>query len=55
MKFTVYPVPDASDVGVIIEVMNNRGKPLSEMAMVQNYLLYLTSKIPLAAFPGDGR
>ena len=49
MKFTVYSVPDASDVGVIFEVMNNRGKPLSEMEKVKNYLLYLTSKIPLAS------
>ena len=49
MKFTVYNVPDASDVGVIFEVMNNRGKPLSEMEKVKNYLLYLTSKIPLGA------
>lgn len=49
MKFTVYSVPDASDVGVIFEVMNNRGKPLSEMEKVKNYLLYLTSKIPLEA------
>jgi len=49
LKFTVYQVPDASDVGVIFEVMNNRGKPLSEMEKVKNYLLYLTSKIPLDA------
>jgi len=49
LKFTVYQVPDASDVGVIFEVMNNRGKALSEMEKVKNYLLYLTSKIPLDA------
>jgi len=49
IKFTVYSVPDEADVGVIFEVMNNRGKPLSEMEKVKNYLLYLTSKIPLAS------
>jgi uncharacterized protein with ParB-like and HNH nuclease domain len=49
LRFTVYQVPDASDVGVIFEVMNNRGKPLSEMEKVKNYLLYLSSKIPLDA------
>jgi len=46
MKFTVYEVPDTSEVGVIFEVMNNRGKPLSEMEKVKNYLLYLASKLP---------
>ena len=47
LKLTVYKVPSTSDVGVIFEVMNNRGKPLSEMEKVKNYLLYVTSKIPL--------
>lgn len=45
LKLTVYEVPRASDVGVIFEVMNNRGKPLSEMEKVKNYLLYLASKV----------
>lgn len=44
LKLTVYEVPRASDVGVIFEVMNNRGKRLSEMEKVKNYLLYLVSK-----------
>jgi len=47
MKFTVYKVPEESEVGVIFEVMNNRGKPLSEMEKVKNYLLYLISKSSL--------
>lgn len=46
MKFTVYEVPDSSEVGVIFEGMNNRGKPLSEMEKVKNHLLYLASKVP---------
>jgi hypothetical protein len=45
LKLTVYEVPRTSDVGVIFEVMNNRGKPLSEMEKVKNYLLYVTSKM----------
>lgn len=48
LKLTVYEVPKAADVGVIFEVMNNRGKPLSEMEKVKNYLLYLASKTPTA-------
>ena len=46
LRLTVYEVPRASEVGVIFEVMNNRGKPLSEMEKVKNYLLYLASKLP---------
>lgn len=49
LKLTVYQVPNESDVGVIFEVMNNRGKPLSEMEKVKNYLLYLASKIEMKA------
>jgi len=49
LKLTVYLVPTTSDVGVIFEVMNNRGKPLSEMEKVKNYLLYLSSKIDMEA------
>lgn len=49
LKLTVYEVTRASEVGVIFEVMNNRGKPLSEMEKVKNYLLYLVSKVAGAA------
>ena len=45
MKLTVYLVPKASDVGVIFEVMNNRGKPLTEMEKVKNYLLFVCAKL----------
>lgn len=45
MKLTVYQVPQESEVGVIFEVMNNRGKKLTEMEKVKNYLLYLASKM----------
>ena len=42
--FTLYKVEDNAEVGVIFEVMNDRGKPLSELEKVKNYLIYLTSK-----------
>lgn len=45
MKLTVYVVPKQSDVGVIFEVMNNRGKPLTDMEKVKNYLLYVCAKL----------
>ena len=38
-------VGDSTEVGVIFEVMNNRGKPLSELEKVKNYLLYVASKL----------
>jgi len=49
LKLTVYEVKQEADVGVIFEVMNNRGKQLSEMEKVKNYLLYVASKIPMEA------
>lgn len=43
--FTLYKVEDNAEVGVIFEVMNDRGKPLSELEKVKNFLIYLTGKI----------
>jgi hypothetical protein len=47
LKVSQYIVEQSSEVGVIFEVMNNRGKPLSELEKVKNYLLYLASKLEL--------
>lgn len=47
LKLSLYNVSDTSEVGVIFEVMNDRGKPLSELEKVKNYLLYLSSKLEL--------
>ncbi len=47
LQLSLYTVDDASDVGVIFEVMNNRGKPLSELEKVKNFLLYAGSKLDL--------
>ncbi|MBM3981296.1 MAG: DUF262 domain-containing protein [Planctomycetes bacterium] len=47
LKVTLYTVEDQAEVGVIFEVLNNRGKPLSELEKVKNYLLYLSTKLDL--------
>lgn len=48
LKVCLYMVEDTSEVGVIFESMNNRGKQLSELEKVKNHLLYLASKLDLA-------
>lgn len=45
LVFTLYEVEDDAEVGIIFEVMNDRGKPLSELEKVKNYLIYLTGRI----------
>jgi hypothetical protein len=45
LKMTLYNVSEAADVGVIFEVMNDRGKPLTELEKVKNFLLYSATKI----------
>jgi uncharacterized protein with ParB-like and HNH nuclease domain len=42
---TLYEVDSDSEVGMIFELMNNRGKPLSELEKVKNYLLYAASTV----------
>ncbi len=44
LKFTLYNVTDA-DAGAIFEVMNARGKPLTELELVKNYLLFVGTKL----------
>jgi len=48
LKFLVYEVDSAAEVGVIFETLNGRGRPLSELEKIKNYLLYL-----IRALPGD--
>jgi flagellin-specific chaperone FliS len=45
LRVSQYIVEQSSEVGVIFEVMNNRGKPLSELDKAKNYLMYLASKL----------
>ena len=40
LRFTVYQVEREAEVGVIFEVMNDRGKTLTELEKVKNFLLY---------------
>ena len=47
LKVMVYEVSTTSEVGVVFETMNNRGKPLSELEKVKNYLLYAGAKLDL--------
>ncbi len=47
LKVSLYVVSDASEVGVIFEVMNDRGKDLSDLEKVKNYLLYVSSKLSI--------
>ncbi len=47
LRFSTYEVDDESEVGVIFEVMNDRGKPLTEMEKAKNYLMYVDSKLDL--------
>jgi hypothetical protein len=43
LQFTLYVVDDNSEVGVIFETLNQRGKELTELEKTKNYLLYLAS------------
>lgn len=49
LTFVVYTVEDEADAGVVFETMNNRGKELTELEKVKNYLLYLAVKLELRA------
>ena len=45
LRFTLYEVEDDAEVGVIFEVMNDRGKPLTNLERVKNYLLYASTSL----------
>ena len=45
LLLVLYEVTDSAEVGVIFEVMNDRGRPLTELEKVKNYLLYLANKV----------
>ena len=51
LGFVVYEVESEAEVGVMFEVMNARGKPLTQLEKVKNYILYIGSKI--AESPAD--
>jgi hypothetical protein len=47
LNLIVYPVEDELDAGTIFETMNDRGKPLTELEKVKNFLLYVSGKLDL--------
>ncbi|SHE70978.1 Protein of unknown function [Desulfofundulus australicus DSM 11792] len=44
--FLTYQVEDNKTAGVVFETTNDRGKPLSELDKIKNYLLYLAARTP---------
>jgi len=44
LGFIVYQPDDNKEVGMMFEVINNRGKPLTELEKVKNYLIYYAIK-----------
>ena len=48
LGFTLFMVDDEAEVGVIFEVMNDRGKLLTDLEKVKNYLLYVGSAMGFA-------
>ena len=45
LRFSLYEVEDEAEVGVIFEVMNDRGKPLTDLEKVKNYLLHISTRL----------
>jgi hypothetical protein len=45
LGFLVYTPKDDAETGIMFEVINNRGKPLSELEKVKNYLIYCCVKL----------
>ncbi len=43
LKFNLYAISDEVDVCVIFETMNNRGKPLTNLELLKNRLIYLST------------
>jgi uncharacterized protein with ParB-like and HNH nuclease domain len=46
-KFGFYEIDDDLDIFVTFETMNNRGKPLSNLELLKNRLIYLSTLLPL--------
>lgn len=46
MKFNFYEIDEELDVYVTFETMNNRGKPLSNLELLKNRLIYLSTLLP---------
>ncbi len=55
MMFNVYEISDDFDVYVAFETMNNRGKKLSDLELLKNRLIYLTTLYSPAEVKDDVR
>ena len=44
LGFLLYAPVNTKEIGIMFEVINNRGKPLSELEKVKNYLMYFSEK-----------
>lgn len=53
-KFNVYEIADDLDVFVAFETMNNRGKKLSNLELLKNRLIYLSTKFTDNSSDKDG-
>ena len=53
LQFNLYEVEKEAEVGIIFEVMNDRGKPLTELEKVKNYLLYASRSLDVEEFASD--
>ena len=54
MHFTLYETEDPEEVGIIFEVMNDRGKPLTELEKVKNFLIYASTTLGVPNDLRDG-
>ncbi|KAA5531885.1 DUF262 domain-containing protein [Paenimyroides baculatum] len=45
LLFNIYTISDDIDVFVAFETMNNRGKPLTNLELLKNRLIYLSTKL----------
>ena len=50
LHFNLYEVESEAEVGIIFEVMNDRGKQLTDLEKVKNYLLYAASSLDVIPF-----
>lgn len=44
LGFLFYAPQNDSEIGIMFEVINNRGKPLSELEKIKNFLIYYSDK-----------
>lgn len=53
LLFNIFTISDEVDVCVAFETMNNRGKPLSDLELLKNRLIYLSLKLDVDEFEKD--